>query len=52
MLPVNKRITGVRTSAGAIATERVVNCAGPQAALIAAMIGVDLRSRRYGSKRW
>lgn len=36
------RITGVRTPAGVIASERVVNCAGPQAALIAAMIGVDL----------
>ncbi len=36
------RITGVRTPKGAIATETVVNAAGPWAAQVAALAGVEL----------
>lgn len=36
------RIAGVRTSAGHIATDTVVDCAGPYAADVAAMAGVEL----------
>jgi sarcosine oxidase subunit beta len=35
-------VTGVETSAGPLATRQVVNCAGPWAAGIAAMAGVEL----------
>lgn len=36
------RVTGVRTPKGTISTGAVVNCAGPQAGLIAEMVGVKL----------
>ena len=39
---VNDRVSGVRTTAGTIATETVVDCAGPFAGDIAAMAGVEL----------
>ncbi|HEY6960081.1 MAG TPA: FAD-dependent oxidoreductase, partial [Candidatus Limnocylindria bacterium] len=38
----NGRVTGVRTTAGAIATDTVVDCAGPYAGDVAAMAGVEL----------
>jgi len=36
------KVSAVETPAGAIATPVVINCAGPQTGLIAAMIGVDV----------
>jgi sarcosine oxidase subunit beta len=36
------RIAGVDTSRGPVAAETVVSCAGPQAALVAKMVGVEL----------
>jgi sarcosine oxidase, subunit beta len=36
------RITGVDTTAGPVATETVVSCAGPQSAHIARMVGVEI----------
>jgi len=36
------RVKGVRTSAGYVETENVINCAGPHAAAIAKMAGIDL----------
>jgi len=38
----NGKIVGVIAPSGTIATERVVNCAGPQAGMIAAMAGVSV----------
>ena len=35
-------ITGVETSRGPVSTRRVINCAGPWAAGVAKMVGVDL----------
>ncbi len=40
------RIRGVRTDRGDIATPRLVNCAGPWARSLAAMVGVDLPNRQ------
>ena len=40
------RIRGVHTDRGDIATDRVVNCAGPWARSLAAMVGVDLPNRQ------
>ncbi len=37
-----RRVTGVETSAGPVAARRVVNCAGPWAAEVGRMAGVDV----------
>lgn len=49
---VGHRVTGVTTSAGAYAAAIVVNAAGPWAAQVAALAGIDLRVQPLKRQVW